>query len=160
MKALALATLFISLLSSNLSSAVNFPLSPNEQMTPGKLCSSSDNTRYPERIRYCNRDVSSDLKQQIIVNYDRAFGYRIESLPRDQFKIDHYIPLCVGGANDMSNLWPQHVSVYSITDSLEELVCKKMAEGKLRQKDAIKIIIEGKHHLDDVPEILHHVGAL
>src|SRR5437868_15196817 len=157
MKALALATLTLGLLSFNLSFADSFPTGPAQQMTPGKLCDKPNSKRYPEKIDYCDRNVSPELKRQIIENYDRTFGYTIESMPRDQFKIDHYIPLCVGGSNDITNLWPQHVSVYTITDTLEERVCFQMARGKLLQKDAVALIVEGKNHLDEVPQILAHV---
>ncbi len=160
MKALALISFCLCLFGLNLSFADDFPVAPAKQVTPGKLCDKPNNTRYPEKIAYCDRDVSSTLKRQIIENYDRTFGYKIETLPRDQFKIDHYIPLCVGGSNDTLNLWPQHVSVYTVTDPLEELVCDKMASGKLQQKDAVAIIIEAKNHLVEVPQILAHVNSL
>ncbi|MGZ3796855.1 MAG: hypothetical protein ACXVB1_10835 [Pseudobdellovibrionaceae bacterium] len=160
MKALALAILFTSLFTSHSSFADSFPITPDNQMTPGKLCNDPDSFRYPEKIAYCDRDVTPELKREIIEMYDHTFGFHIENLPRSDFKIDHYIPLCVGGANDITNLWPQHASVYVITDPLEEAVCVKMAEGKLRQKDAIQIIVQGKHNLDEVPSILRHVNSL
>jgi hypothetical protein len=160
MKALVLATLVLGLLSFNLSFADSFPAGPVIQLTPGKLCDKPNSTRYPEKIAYCGRNVAYELKKQIIENYDRAFGFTIETMQRDQFKIDHYIPLCAGGSNDVSNLWPQHVSVYTVTDPLEALVCNKMAHGKLLQKDAVAIIVEAKAHLDEVPQILAHVNSL
>lgn len=160
MKALALAVLVLSTLSFQVSFADSYPTGPAKQMTPGKLCDHPNAHRYPEKIAYCNRDVSPGLKRHIIEEYDRTFGYRIETMPRDQFKIDHYIPLCMGGSNDISNLWPQHVSVYKITDPLEEAICDKMYQGKLLQKDAVKLIIEAKNHLDEVQEILAQVHSL
>lgn len=160
MKVLALAALILSTLSFHLSFAASFPTTPAKQMTPGKLCDQPASYRYPENIAYCGRDVLPELKRQIIEDYDRTFGYRIENMDRRDFKIDHYIPLCVGGSNDVSNLWPQHVSVYKITDTLEEAVCEKMARGRLLQKDAVKLIVEAKNHLDEVPAILAHVHSL
>lgn len=160
MKVLALAVLVLATLSFQPSFADPFPTTPANRMTPGKLCDRPSSKRYPEQIAYCDRDVNPALKRQIIENYDRSFGYQIETLPREEFKIDHYIPLCAGGSNDASNLWPQHVSVYKITDPLEETICTKMARGKLLQKEAIKLIIEGKNNLDEVPQILVHVNSL
>ncbi len=158
--ALALAVLVLSTLSFQQSFADSFPTGPAQQMTPGKLCDKPNSTRYREKIAYCDRDVSPALKHQIIEDYDRKFGYTIESMPRNEFKIDHYIPLCVGGSNDVTNLWPQHESVYTITDPLEEALCEKMYRGKLLQKDAVKLIIEAKNHLNEVPAILARVSAL
>lgn len=160
MKALALAVLVLSTLSFHQSFADSFPTGPVKQMTPGKLCDRPNAHRYPEKIAYCNRDVSPELKRHIIEEYDRQFGFRIETMERDNFKIDHYIPLCMGGSNDITNLWPQHVSVYTITDPLEEAICEKMYDGKLLQKDAVNLIKEAKNHLDEAPAILAQVHNL
>lgn len=121
-----------------------FPSSPDPRLTPGSLCGKSSNYRYPERISYCPRDVDSNEKREIIARYDRQLGTRIGWMNRAEFKIDHYIPLCMGGGNELENLWPQHMSVYAHTDPIEELACKKMAEGRLRQADAIKAIRRAK----------------
>ncbi len=137
-----------------------YPTGPNEEMTPGALCTHPDSYRYDERIAYCERDVDTDLKKDIIEAYDREFGYHIGAMPRSQFKIDHYIPLCMGGANDRSNLWPQHQSVYQITDQLEQQLCEKMAQGKMLQAQAIELIKRAKNHLDEAPTILANTRAM
>lgn len=131
-----------------------FPQNPDPNLTPGSLCTHPTEYRYPEHIPYCNRDVDKDEKAKIIRIYDAQLGYQIESMDRQDFKIDHYIPLCAGGSNDATNLWPQHKSVYEITDPLEPAICDLMAQGKLKQKDAIEFIHEGKNDLSKVPAIL------
>nr|BFD59717.1 hypothetical protein CKG001_18240 [Bdellovibrio sp. CKG001]BFD63081.1 hypothetical protein BdHM001_17620 [Bdellovibrio sp. HM001]BFD66960.1 hypothetical protein HAGR004_19820 [Bdellovibrio sp. HAGR004] len=136
-----------------------FPKGPDEALTPGALCNRPSEYRYPEKIKYCERDVSTSQKAAIFQKYDQL-GYRTRSMKRQAFKIDHYIPLCAGGSNDSRNLWPQHESVYEITDKLEALICEKMAAGRLLQKDAVEIIIQAKHHLDEVPTIEARVRAL
>ena len=137
-----------------------FPIGPNASLTPGSLCSQPTETRYPEKIAYCARSVDGNTKRDIIHRYDVKFGYSIESMDRQQFKIDHYIPLCAGGSNNTNNLWPQNVSVYTITDPLEALVCEKMSTGALLQKDAVAAVREGKANLSEVPAILAHLQAL
>lgn len=138
----------------------SYPLGPDPQMTPGALCDHPDNYRYPEHIAYCNRDVASDTKRAIIAKYDETFGYRIQQMDRKDFKIDHYIPLCAGGANEVANLWPQHKSVFEITDQLEATICEKMAAGKLLQKEAIGYIRAGKADLSKVDGIMAQLRAL
>jgi hypothetical protein len=138
----------------------DFPLGPRVEMTPGSTCQQSNVYRYPEHIKYCNRRVDSGLKNEIIKEYDQEFGYRVRSMPRRLFKIDHFIPLCAGGSNNQDNLWPQHESVYAITDPLEPLVCEKMADGKLSQADAIQFVREGKTDLTKVAAILAHLQSL
>lgn len=137
-----------------------FPIKPDPSKTPGETCSHPNTYRYPERIAYCERDVDSETKREIIAEYDRDFGYRIRTMPRNQFKIDHYIPLCMGGSNQIENLWPQHESVYKITDPLEALLCQKMAEGVLKQADAIDMIKQAKNNLDQAPEIFRRAQEL
>lgn len=132
----------------------SFPTMPNDQMTPGKLCQHADTYRYPEHVAYCERDVSSETKREIIHQYDEQFGYSIGSMNRADFKIDHLIPLCAGGANDADNLWPQHRSVYEQTDPLEPLLCQLMAEGKMLQSEAVEIVIDAKHHLPEVSAVV------
>lgn len=136
-----------------------FPTGPNLEMTPGDVCHHADEYRYPEKIAYCVRNVDSQLKKEIIREYDQDFGYSIQQMDRMKFKIDHFIPLCMGGSNDKSNLWPQHESVYKITDPLEPAMCNKMAEGKLLQAEAIDLIKYAKQHLDEVPRILREIES-
>lgn len=137
----------------------SFPKGPDATLTPGALCNTPDAHRYPEQIAYCNRNVSTDEKAKIFEAYDQL-GYRTRSIRRGSFKIDHYIPLCMGGANDMKNLWPQHESVYKITDPLEPILCDKMAEGVLKQAEAVKLLMEAKANLDKVDEIIDRVQSM
>jgi hypothetical protein len=137
-----------------------FPKTPNLNETPGKLCSDSKTHRYPESILYCERSVDTYTKKAVIQKYDQLFGYEIESMNRADFKIDHLIPLCAGGANSEDNLWPQHKKVYEITDPIEPLLCQKMLEGKLLQADAVKLIIHAKTNLDQVPALIKKLNAL
>lgn len=140
--------------------ASHYPRNPDERLTPGSLCHRPDAHRYPERIPYCNRNVSKGEKWQVIEDYNEKLGYNIERRDRQQFKIDHLIPLCAGGSNESDNLWPQHESVYKITDELEGLACEKMAHGRLRQKDAVELILRAKHHLEEAPAIQAQIEAM
>jgi len=117
-----------------------FPKVPEPTITPGSLCEDPDQHRYPERIPYCNRDVSSNQKWAIIDQYDEDFGYQIRRTGRDNFKIDHFIPLCMGGSNENENLWPQHRSVYEQTDPWEQSLCVDLSNGDITQQQAIDTI--------------------
>ena len=137
-----------------------YPRGPELETTPGSLCQRGTTFRYPEHVRYCDRDVDSKLKNEIIQDYDRRLGYSIRSMPRGQFKIDHFIPLCAGGSNDRDNLWPQHKTVYNVTDPLEPLVCQKMASGRLKQADAVRMVREAKTDLSKISTIMKHLNSL
>lgn len=137
-----------------------FPTSPEPSVTPGSVCESPTEYRYPEKIAYCKRNVETNTKREIIKEYDETFGYQIGSMDRQQFKIDHYIPLCMGGSNDRSNLWPQHRTVFEQTDSLEQQLCEKMSQGLLKQAEAIEMIKHAKNNLHEIDGIQAEIEAL
>lgn len=126
-----------------------FPTTPSQELTPGSLCQRPDSYRYPEHIKYCERDVSSRDKARIIESYDQALGFNIRSLKRSDFKIDHYISLCLGGSNKSNNLWPQHHSVYELTDPVESKLCILLQRGEISQAFAVDTLKHVKNHLDD-----------
>lgn len=138
----------------------DYPMGPEEAITPGSLCTTPDSRRYPEGIAYCSRSVDSGLKYDIINQYNKDLGYHINPQQRGQYKIDHYIPLCMGGSNNRDNLWPQHKTVYTITDPMEPLLCQKMSEGKLLQAKAVEYIRAGKRDLSKVRDIINEVNRL
>ncbi len=120
-----------------------YPIHPDQQMTPGKLCERGTK-RYAQQITYCERNVSSGEKNAIIADYDNELGFKIRSMNRGDFKIDHFIPLSIGGSNDVENLWPQHKSVYAYTDRLELLLFQAMEADKIAQAKAIEVMKECK----------------
>jgi hypothetical protein len=138
----------------------DFPKSPHEDRTPGELCKRGDETRYPERIQYCRRDVESDRKRGIFRDYDRAYGYHMQSMNRMEFKIDHLIPLCMGGSNNDSNLWPQHKEIYELTDPIEPLLCDLMAAGSIKQLRAVQEIMDAKRDPESTPSRVRKLSGL
>lgn len=151
----------VALVISNLAQAADrFPKGPNPNTTPGAICQNSPIHRYPENIVYCERNVDTYTKNEIIKMYDEQLGYSIRQMGRGDFKIDHFIPLSIGGSNSVENLWPQHKSVYAITDPLEQELSNKIVEGRIKQADAIRVVREAKLNLDRVPELLDYVKGL
>lgn len=140
--------------------AEEFPKAPDAELTPGALCVTPDEIRYPEKINYCERNVSTAKKWAVIGRYTKKLNFTITDAQRAEFKIDHYIPLCMGGANEIENLWPQHSSVYRITDALEEILCQAMLFGKMSQAQAIEKIKKGKNDLDSVSGIISETKIL
>lgn len=160
MKFIGLVCLSVLSLSSASHAFDAFPLAPDPSLTPGSLCSDPSEFRYAENIPYCNRKVSGSEKSTVIVTYDKALGFEVLKMKREDFKVDHYIPLCMGGSNQPDNLWPQHKSVYEITDPLEGEACNRMAEGKLRQKEAIELMKRAKADLTEAPKVIEYVQDL
>lgn len=135
------------------------PDGPDAQKTPGELCQRGY-PRYDQRITYCERDVNGTTKAEIIAEYDTELGFDVRKLPRNDFKIDHFIPLSIGGANSKANLWPQHKSVYVITDPIESLVATLISQNKISQKDAIQAVKDCKLQLSNCEKIEDHLRSL
>ncbi|MES3038921.1 MAG: HNH endonuclease signature motif containing protein [Bdellovibrionota bacterium] len=161
-RALTFVTVFVSTQLFSATGLANqpYPTGPDQSMTPGSVCSRPTEYRYPEHIPYCERNVDTALKREIFKDYDRKLGFSTTTMNRQDFKIDHFIPLCAGGSNEVDNLWPQHKSVYELTDPLEPLVCEKMSQGTLKQKDAIEMIRKAKLDLSQVDAVLEALQAL
>lgn len=160
MKICSLLLVTLGLFTSLDASALYFPHNPDPRLTPGQLCERADSFRYPERIRYCTRNVSSQEKWAVIREYNEELKFDISQNDRKFFKIDHLIPLCAGGSNDRRNLWPQHESVYRLTDPLEGPLCGKMSEGKLSQKRAVELILRAKLDLSQVEAVAAELQSL
>lgn len=136
-----------------------YPIGPDIEMTPGKLCERGTK-RYAQQITYCERNVTSGEKNAIIADYDQELGFRIRTMSRADFKIDHFIPLSIGGSNNAENLWPQHRSVYAYTDRLELLLFQAMEADKIAQAKAIEIIKECKLDLPKCAGLENFVSDL
>lgn len=149
-------TLFVSLNAA----ALDYPKGPDSKLTPGSLCDHPTEYRYPERIAYCERDVDPHTKQEIFQIYREQLGYTLNIQNRQDYKIDHLIPLCAGGSNHDNNLWPQHVSVFTITDPLESIGCEKLSKGRITQMNLVKLILQAKKNLPQVPEVLKYLQSL
>lgn len=151
--------LAFSVLKVSADTVLRFPSKPLAELTPGSLCSKPDRVRYPEKIAYCERRVDPSLKEIIVKKYEQR-GFNFGGISRGDYKIDHYFPLCLGGSNNENNLWPQHRKVFEITDPLEPLLCSKLSEGKIKQADAVKLIIKAKNDLKIIPEMLRYLNSL
>lgn len=136
-----------------------YPTGPVARFTPGELCDRPSSYRYPENIAYCERSVTTEQKDQVFAVY-RKNGYRMSYVNRADYKIDHYFPLCAGGSNNNENLWPQHISIANVTDSIEQLGCDKMAKGKLTQSNFIAIIRRVKNDLSQAPAVKLQLSRL
>jgi len=120
------------------------PLKPNPEITTGDFCDRRDNdfegTRYKEKVAICYRDVSRDRKTAVY----RAYG--IPDRCRPFFTVDHYIPLSMGGSNQVQNLWPEHKDIKATRQNLEQETYEQLANGHLTQEQALHIVTHAKQH--------------
>ncbi len=120
----------------------SYPLAPDPELTPGEFCTEEDpdfdHYRYNENIPYCVRKLSSHRKQKIYELYD------IPEKCRNQYTIDHFIPLALGGNNADSNLWPEHVLVKHARQRLELDLFWALRRGEITQEEAVFIVTTEK----------------
>ncbi len=125
-----------------LAGPLRFPFTPIQQQTPGDMCNTKNSDfaeyRYKEKIPYCKRNVSTELKAEIYARYG------VKPQCRDEFTIDHFIPLSIGGSNSIRNLWPEHKSIKQTRFNLEVSIFTKVKSGELTQRQAINIIAREK----------------
>ena len=94
-------------------------LLPNPKLTPGKIAQRGKD----------QHGVSVAIEQKIFKRY------RIPWTRRAEFKIDHLIPLELGGADSVENLWPQNLRVKPYSAERKELLTKclllRIAQGRI-----------------------------
>ncbi len=112
---------------------------PDWAFTPGRLCTPKDpdfkEYRYPERIPYCNRHVTPEMKQQVAAHY----GIPQSDWPKYEF--DHLIPLGIGGNSGVENLWPEPRGMNGGSDEkdkLEQELFDLLSAGKITQAEAVR----------------------
>jgi hypothetical protein len=76
--------------------------------------------------------MTTDRRDEVLLRYGLPAG------PHPDFEIDHLIPLCLGGSDDFSDLWPQPRRSIEpqwnavAKDQLEHFICEMVcARGQL-----------------------------
>ena len=119
-----------------------FPPTPDKTVSPGDLCTIENpdfkEMRYPEQIPYCKRNVTEERKVKI---YEK---YRIPKAERNQYTIDHIIPLSIGGSNSNKNLWPEHLTIKKARGTLEFDLYLALKNATMPQDVAIQTILDSK----------------
>ena len=105
-------------------------LLPNPKLTPGKIA-----RRDKDR-----NGVTEEMERRL---FDR---YHIPWRRRAEFKVDHLIPIELGGADVIENLWPQSLFARPYSVERKELLTQRLlariAEGKMTLAQAQKEISE------------------
>ena len=110
--------------------AEELPIRPDDTLTPGvvgsaefaDVCGLVDGQTYSQR----HRETTQKMKNEAYA------AYSVNKAGRE-FEIDHRVPLCIGGADDPRNLWPelgwQHPSFHD-KDRLEARVCRAVCRTR------------------------------
>jgi hypothetical protein len=115
-------------------------LVPNNKLTPGEVAETNAAkvcvVGYSDTVRH----TTESTKRYVL----REYG--LEWLPRGSYEIDHRIPLELGGADVVLNLWPEsyktkpwnaHVKD-ALEDRLHAMVCHEHSITLRQAQDAFK----------------------
>jgi hypothetical protein len=115
-----------------------WPSRPDPALTPGKVattdlrevCAIDGDMSYSRR----HRTTTAALKSWVF----REYGIEPPNEPaaRGEWEIDHLVPLCLGGADEAANLWPQNKATSRKKDRLEAQACREVCAGRLSLSEA------------------------
>lgn len=112
-----------------------FSVAPDARLTPGVLCTAQDKDfvgfRYGEKIPYCRRNTSIPDKKKV------SEWYRVRWEDHGLYQYDHLLSLCLGGSNDLRNLWPMLWAEARKKARMEADLCLRLKQGTVTQKEAV-----------------------
>jgi hypothetical protein len=118
-------------------------LLPNPKLTPGKIVT-NDTDR---------AGVTLAMEQKVFARY------RLPWSRRGEFKMDHLIPLELGGADAIENLWPQSVRAKPYgadrKDQLTEVLVERVKAGQITLAQAQEQISR-----DWIDAFIDHLGMV
>jgi hypothetical protein len=83
-------------------SAFAFDIRPDPQSTEGSVRIDGHSRELAcDRSKSHRGPITAERRDEVLIRY----GLRPGQHP--DYEIDHLIPLCLGGSDDFSNLWPQ-----------------------------------------------------
>ena len=113
----------------------SYPTYPDPKLTPGDI------VNYPiEKICVSGysdeeRHVTNSRKKEVYAEYGVPYPQ-----PKGSYEVDHFMPVCIGGSNEMSNLWLQPAQPYPgyhEKDQLEQYLCRAVCrDGKMTIQEA------------------------
>jgi hypothetical protein len=103
---------------------------PDKNLTGGSV-------RTGNRDAACGHAKESRGRMNVVRRDEILRRYGLPPGIHPDYQIDHLIPLCLGGSDDPSNLWPQPRRSIEDTwnaeakDRLERLMCRMVCDGQI-----------------------------
>ena len=95
---------------------------PNPALTPGAVVSSDRATACAfgstPRLYQTSRGTYLEQARQVFERYGIPYEQH-----RD-FELDHLVPRCAGGSDEVRNLWPEPLAEATIKDAAEARICR------------------------------------
>jgi len=130
---------------------------PDRTRTPGAIATSSTAAVCRPGYAHVARNVPYHIRDAVYTAYGLPRGHRTPSGgyvgPRRGYVIDHLVPLELGGANDVHNLWPQPRNEAYAKDRVEDELHEAVCSARMRLVDAQQKIVRDWERA--VPASLH-----
>jgi hypothetical protein len=103
-------------------------VSPNQSLTPG--ATDPQLTQAGVASTICRRGYTSTVRNVSTQTKHKVYlAYGISRAAQRGYVIDHLVPLEVGGANDITNLWPEPKTDAKAKDTLENQMHTAVCAG-------------------------------
>lgn len=112
---------------------------PDPMLTPGVTTALTVEEICSRKWGKDARKVSSAMKRQVFASYGLSGNLDRSCKGKRHFEVDHLISRELGGADDVSNLWPQCYSGRwnaTLKDRLENRLHKEVCAGNIALEDA------------------------
>ena len=118
-------------------------LLPNPKLTPGRIAQT-------EKDR---GGVTVEMEQKVFARY------RLPWASRAAFKIDHLIPLELGGADTIDNLWPQSLRARPYGPDRKELLTEVLLQ-RIAKKEMTVEQAQEQIRRDWIDAFIDHLGMV
>ena len=109
-------------------------LYPNPTLTPGAVLTTDASTICTPGYASSVRNVSTATKKQVYAEYSVSYPQ-----PTGAYEVDHFIPLEIGGSNDITNLWLEPASPtpgFHQKDQFENFEHQQVCKGTISVAEA------------------------
>lgn len=113
---------------------------PNRSITPGDVAERNTSVVCQIGEARRERNVPYRIRDRVYLAYGIPRGAR-----KGLYRIDHLIPLELGGSNRPSNLWPQSYADSKLKDRVESELHEAVCDGSMRLDDAQHAIARDWH---------------
>jgi hypothetical protein len=107
---------------------------PNSSLTPGVVLTTDASLISTPGYASSVRDVSTVTKKQVYAEYGLSYPQ-----PTGAYEVDHFIPLEIGGSNDIGNLWLEPATPtpgFHQKDQLENFEHGQVCDGTISAAEA------------------------
>jgi len=95
----------------------------NDALTPGAVASTDPSEVCAAGYARSHRLYETDRAAYWHTVHAVLDAYHVPFADRRRYEIDHRVPLCLGGSNDVRNLWPQPLAEARRKDDIERAAC-------------------------------------